>query len=411
MISPHLIFVCLIIIIVFNFLFNQWLNWLDMKSANASLPTEINDIYDDEKYHQSIKYDKVKAKFSLFSSAFSLLLMLLMLFFDGFAFLDSHLRAITEHPVYLFLLFFGVLMFLSDLFNLPFSLYNIFVIEESFGFNKTTLKTFVLDKIKGGIVAVILGGGIMYLFVWFYSFTGKMFWVWSWLLFIIVMLLMTMFYASVIVPLFNKLTPLPEGELRQEIENYCSKVGFKLDNLFVMDGSKRSTKANAFFSGLGAKKRIVLYDTLVNNYSKEEITAVLAHEVGHYKKKHTLLTLIISIIQVGLMLFVLSLVINSNNISLALGVQQKSFHIGILVFSILYTPFSTISGILMNIISRKNEYEADNYAKTTYNHFPLIRALKKLSRDSLSNLMPHPYNVFVNYSHPTLFQRIKALNK
>lgn len=411
MITLHLIFVCLIIIIVFNFLFDQWLNWLDTKSAKTSLPTEISDIYDDEKYHQSIKYDKVKAKFSLFSSAFSLLLMLLMLFFDGFAFLDSHLRSITEHPVYLSLLFFGVLMLLSDLLNLPFSLYSIFVIEERFGFNKTTLKTFVLDKIKGALVAVILGGGIMYLFVWFYNFTGKMFWVWGWLLFIVVMLLMTMFYASVIVPLFNKLTPLPEGELRQEIENYCKKVGFKLDNLFVMDGSKRSTKANAFFSGLGAKKRIVLYDTLVNNYSKEEITAVLAHEVGHYKKKHTLLTLVISIIQVGLMLFLLSLVINSNNISLALGVQQKSFHIGILVFSILYTPFSTISGILMNIISRKNEYEADNYAKTTYNHLPLISALKKLSSDSLSNLMPHTYNVFVNYSHPTLLQRIRALNK
>ncbi|WP_223265804.1 M48 family metallopeptidase [Vicingus serpentipes] len=411
MITPEIIFNTLIAILVLSFFFNQWINWLDTTNEPIKLPQEIADIYDEEKYLKSKKYDKVKTKFSFISSAFSLLLMLGMLFFDGFAFTDELSRSITNHPVLLSLVFFAILMVVSDIVSLPFSLYSIFVIEEKFGFNKTTIKTFILDKIKGALVATILGGVVLYLFVWFYSFTGHLFWLWSWFLFVVIMLLMTMFYASIFVPLFNKLTPLPEGELRTEIEQYCDKVGFKLDNLFVMDGSKRSTKANAFFSGLGAKKRIVLYDTLVDNYSKEEITAVLAHEVGHYKKKHTLTTLFLSAFQVGIMLYLLSLVINSSQISLALGIDTPSFHIGFLVFSILYTPLSMLTGILMNVVSRKNEYEADNFAKTTYNHLPLISSLKKLSGDSLSNLTPHQINVFINYSHPTLLQRIRSLNK
>jgi len=411
MITPNFIFNSIIAILVVNFVLNQWLNWLDSRNDKNELPKELDGIYSQEKYEKSRAYDKIKTKFSFVSSGFSLLLMLGMLFFKGFAFVDEVSRTITSHPVLLSLVFFGVLMFTSDIISMPFSLYNIFVIEEKFGFNKTTIKTFVLDKLKGALLAVVLGGGIMFLFVWVYNSTGELFWLWSWLFFTIIMVLITMFYASVFIPLFNKLTPLPKGELRSEIEAYCEKVGFKLDNLFVMDGSKRSTKANAFFSGLGSKKRIVLYDTLVDNYSKEEITAVLAHEVGHYKKKHTLTSLIISVLQIGVMLFILSLVIESNDLPLALGIKQKSFHISLLVFSILYTPISLITGIAMNIFSRKNEYEADWYAKTTYDHQPLISSLKKLSSDSLSNLTPHPYHVFVNYSHPTLLQRIRALNK
>tara|TARA_R110001592_G_scaffold53477_3_gene163928 strand:- start:4714 stop:5949 length:1236 start_codon:yes stop_codon:yes gene_type:complete len=411
MITPEIIFNAIVAILVLSFLFDQWLNWLDTTNEPNKLPQEIADVYDEEKYLISKKYDKVKTRFSLISSAFSLLLMLGMLFFKGFAFVDALSRSITSHPVLLSLVFFAILMIALDILSLPFSLYSIFVIEEKFGFNKTTIKTFILDKIKGALLAAILGGVVLYLFVWFYNFTGELFWFWSWLIFVAIMLLMTMFYASVFVPLFNKLTPLPDGELRTEIEQYCTKVGFKLDNLFVMDGSKRSTKANAFFSGLGAKKRIVLYDTLVDNYTKEEITAVLAHEVGHYKKKHTLTSLILSALQVGIMLYLLSLVINSSQISLALGIQESSFHIGLLVFSILYTPLSMLTSILMNVVSRKNEYEADNYAKSTYNHKSLILALKKLSGDSLSNLTPHHFNIFINYSHPTLLQRIRSLNK
>jgi len=409
--QPQSIFYIIITIIVLNYLLDRWLAWLNSKNSSATLPKELQGIYDDEKYKKQQAYDKVNDRFSIISGTFSLLLILLMLFFKGFAFVDELSKSITTNVILLPLVFFAILMFASDVVNIPFSLYHTFVIEERFGFNRTTVKTYILDKLKGTLVAIILGGGLMALFIWFYNYAGELFWLWAWAAFTIFMILITMFYASVIVPLFNKLTPLADGDLKNEIINYCKQVDFKLDNLFVMDGSKRSSKANAFFSGLGAKKRIVLYDTLVNEYSKEEITAVLAHEIGHYKKKHTLTTIVISIVQVGLMLFVLSLVINLPQFSMAFGVKEKSFHISLLVFSLLYTPLSLIIGIIMNVISRKNEYEADEYAKTTYSAEPLVSSLKKLSVDSLSNLTPHPYYVFFNYSHPTLLQRIKALNK
>ncbi|MBL4593638.1 MAG: M48 family metallopeptidase [Flavobacteriales bacterium] len=407
--NPTTIFHIIIIIIVLNFILERWLSWLNDKNSSDNLPDELKGIYDQEKYAKQRAYDKVKDRFSIISSTFSFILILLMLFFKGFAFIDELAKTFTENVILLPLVFFAILMVASDILNVPFSLYSTFVIEEKFGFNRTTVKTYILDKIKGALIGTVLGGGLMALFIWFYNYTGDLFWLWTWGAFAVFMILITMFYASVIVPLFNKLTPLEDGELKEEITSYCKKVGFKLDNLFVMDGSKRSSKANAFFSGLGSKKRIVLYDTLANEYSKEEITAVLAHEIGHYKKKHTLTTIIVSILQIGLMLFVLSLVINMPEFSLALGVKEKSFHISLLVFSLLYSPLSMLIGVTMNVISRKNEYEADNYAKTTYNAEPLVSSLKKLSVDSLSNLTPHPYYVFVNYSHPTLLQRIKAL--
>ena len=392
-----------------NFVLERWLSWLNDSNSSEKLPEELKGIYDEEKYAKQRAYDKVKDSFSIISSSFSFILILLMLFFDGFVLVDEIAKSITKNAIFLPLVFFAILIIASDILTIPFSLYSTFVIEEKFGFNRTTVKTYILDKLKGALVGSILGGGLMALFIWFYKYTGELFWLWTWGAFAVFMILTTMFYASVIVPLFNKLTPLKDGELKEEITQYCKKVEFKLDNLFIMDGSKRSSKANAFFSGLGAKKRIVLYDTLANEYSKEEITAVLAHEIGHYKKKHTLTTIIVSVLQVGLMLFILSLVINKPEFSLALGLKEQSFHISLLVFSLLYTPLSLVIGVTMNVISRKNEYEADNYAKTTYNAEPLVNSLKKLSVDSLSNLTPHPYYVFVNYSHPTLLQRIKAL--
>ncbi len=405
------IFNIIITIIVVNFLLERWMNWLNDKNSSEALPDELKGIYDDEKYAKQRAYDKVKGRFSTLSSSFSFVLILAMLFFKGFAFVDEYARSITVHPLLLPILFFGILMVASDVLTTPFSLYSTFVIEEKFGFNRTTVKTYILDKIKGAVVGTIIGGGLLALFIWFYNSTGELFWLWTWGAIAVFMILATMFYASVIVPLFNKLTPLEDGELKSEITTYCKKVGFNLDNLFVMDGSKRSSKANAFFSGLGSKKRIVLYDTLANEYSKEEITAVLAHEIGHYKKKHTLTSMIVGVLQMGVMLFILSLVINQPEFSLALGAQEQSFHISILVFSMLYSPLSMLIGVVMNVISRKNEYEADNYAKTTYKADPLVSSLKKLSVDSLNNLTPHPYYVFMNYSHPTLIQRIKALSK
>lgn len=336
--------------------------------------------------------------------------MLAILLTGGFSSLNIWVQSITTHPIYSCLLFFAVLSIASDIITLPFSLYSIFVIEEKFGFNKMTIKTFIADKLKGYLIGGIIGGALLSAFVWFYGYAGENFWIYIWIIFSAFMLLMNMFYASWILPLFNKLTPLDEGELRTAIENYCSKVDFKLDNLFVMDGSKRSAKANAFFSGLGKKKRIVLYDTLINQHNTEELVAVLAHEIGHYKKKHTQQSFIVSIIQTGVTLFIFSRFVNNAAIAAAMGSAQPSLVLGMLGFGMLYSPVSMVIGLLMNILSRKNEYEADNYAATTYAAKPLADALKKLSVNQLSNLQPHPLYVFFNYSHPTLLQRLKAMH-
>jgi STE24 endopeptidase len=268
-----------------------------------------------------------------------------------------------------------------------------------------------MDKLKGWLLTIILGGGILALIVWFYQKSGTSFWIYTWLFIAVFSIFMTMFYSSLIVPLFNKQKPLEEGELRSEIENFAVKVGFKLDNIFVIDGSKRSTKANAYFSGFGYKKRIVLYDTLVNDLEINEIVAVLAHEVGHYQKKHVFINMVISILLTGLTLYILSLLINNPLLSEALSVSQPSFHIGLIAFGVLYSPISEITGIMMNYISRKFEYQADDYAKVNFNRQDLISSLKKLSKNSLSNLTPDKITVFIHYSHPTLYQRIINLRK
>jgi STE24 endopeptidase len=302
-------------------------------------------------------------------------------------------------------------MFASDILNTPFSIYDTFVIEEKFGFNKTTPKIYVLDKIKGWLLSAIIGGGILALIVWFYETVGELFWVYTWIAISAFMIFMSMFYSSLIVPLFNKQTPLEEGELKDEIQGFSSKVGFKLQNIFVIDGSKRSTKANAYFSGLGAKKRIVLFDTLIKDLSVREIVAVLAHEIGHYKKKHTLISIVISILQTGITLYILSLFINNPELSKSLGSDIPSFHLGLIAFGVMYSPVSTIIGLAMNIFSRKNEYQADKFADDNFDGEELISSLKKLSRNNLSNLTPHPAYVFFHYSHPTLLQRIRAIRK
>ncbi|MDG1110539.1 MAG: M48 family metallopeptidase, partial [Polaribacter sp.] len=299
----------------------------------------------------------------------------------------------------------------SDLLTTPFSYYKTFVIEESFGFNKSTKALFWIDKIKGLVMSSFLGGGILALIIEFYQIFGENFWVYAWILIALFTVFMNLFYAKLIVPLFNKQTPLENGELKTAIEAYAKKVGFKLDAIFVIDGSKRSTKANAYFSGFGSQKRITLFDTLINDLEIPEIVAVLAHEVGHYKKKHILFNLFTSLLLTGFMLFLLSLFINMPLFSKALGVANPSFHIGLIAFGILYTPVSEITGIFMNYISRIFEYQADNYAKETNTTIPLISALKKLSKNSLSNLTPHPAYVFMHYSHPTLFERIQNLKK
>ena len=297
----------------------------------------------------------------------------------------------------------------STIINIPFSLYKTFVIEEGFGFNKMNKKTFFLDKLKGLLMSTILGGGILALITWFNEFTGVYFWLYTLGLITLFSIVVNMFYSKLIVPLFNKQTPLENGELKEAITKYTDSVGFKLNDIFVINGSKRSTKANAYFSGFGSQKRITLYDTLINDLNNDEIVAVLAHEVGHYKKKHIIFNLTASVIITGITLFILSLFINTPLFSLALGVSTPSFHMGLISFGILYSPMSELTGMFMNYMSRKFEYQADNYAKKTYAGEPLISSLKKLSKNSLSNLTPHSLYVFIHHSHPTLTNRIKNL--
>ena len=406
-----IIFTIIITILVFDYLLEQLLEYLNSTKRGTKLPFELKDVFNEDEYNKQQKYEKTTGKFSYITSTFSLVIMLLMLFFNGFASIDTIARSITTNNILIVLIFFGILMLTSDIINTPFSIYSTFVIEEKFGFNKTTVKTFILDKIKAWFLGAIIGGILLSAIVWFYYFAGNLFWLYAWGAISLFTILMTMFYSSLIVPLFNKQTKLEDGELKTAIEEFSKKVGFKLDNIYKIDGSKRSTKANAYFSGLGKKKRIVLYDTLINDLTTNEIVAVLAHEIGHYKKKHTLTTIIISIFQMGITLYILSLFVGNPELSKALGVNQTSFHIGLIAFGILYSPISTIIGLLMNIISRKNEYEADMFAKQNFNDNDLISALKKLSGKSLSNLTPHPAYVFFHYSHPTLLQRIRNLKK
>ena len=324
------------------------------------------------------------------------------------------IETITSSPVLHALLFFGAFSVVSDIIGLPFELYGIFGIEEKFGFNKMTWKTYIADKLKGYLLGAIIGGVLLSLFVWFFMLSGSNFWIYAWILFSVFTLFFTMFYTSLIVPIFNKLNPLEAGSLREKIEAFAKKVSFPLTNIFVIDGSKRSTKANAYFSGLGSKKTIVLYDTLINEQTEEELVSVLAHEVGHYKMKHIQKGMVIGVLQMGALLFLLSLFINKPTLTQALGLQTDVpvFHLGLIAFSLLYSPFSMITGIFMNLLSRKNEFEADNYAKeNTGTGAHLITALRKLSANNLSNLNPNKWYVFFHYSHPPLLERVRNLMK
>ncbi|MBT34170.1 MAG: peptidase M48 [Thalassobius sp.] len=395
-------------IVTAEFVLERVLDYLNQKNRSNALPENLKGIYDEEKYKKSQDYAAAKDKIGFISSVFSFIVTIAMIL-GGFAYIDNFVRGVTDNSIYQSLLFFAIIGVGSDLISTPFSLYNTFVIEEKFGFNKMKIGTFIGDKIKGWVLGAIIGGGLLYLFVLFYETFPDYFWLYAWGIFMAFTLLITMFYTNTIVPLFNKLTPLEDGELRSAIESYAASVNFPLKNIMVIDGSKRSTKANAYFSGLGGSKNIVLYDTLIEKHSNEELVAVLAHEVGHYKKKHTLQGLFISAFTMLLTLYVLSLVINNPALSEALGASQPSLHLGLIAFTILYSPLSTITGLLMNIFSRKNEFEADAYAAKTSSGKALMDALKNLSVDTLSNLTPHNAYVFFYYSHPPLLKRLGAL--
>lgn len=407
--NPQTLFYLLIGILAVDFIADKILDYLNAKRFDDAIPEPLEDVYDTEAYKKSQAYKKANYRFSLLSSSLSFVLLMAFFFLGGFEFVDKLARSISENSIVVALIFFGVIMMGSSLLGLPFSYYETFVIEEKFGFNKSTKKLFFLDRIKGLLLGGLLGGGLLALLIWFYQLSGTYFWFYAWTAMALFTVFINMFYSRLIVPLFNKQTALEEGTLKAKIENYAAKAGFNLDKIFVIDGSKRSTKANAYFSGFGNQKRVTLYDTLINDLEEDEIVAVLAHEVGHYKRKHIVFNMVASVLVTGLTLFIFSLFVTRPEFSMAIGVSKPSFHAGLIAFGILYSPISEITGLLMNYFSRKFEYEADDFAKQTFAGQPLITSLKKLSKNNLSNLTPHPAYVFVHYSHPTLLQRINNL--
>ena len=417
--ATQLWFFIIVSLVVFNYLFTNILDYVNHRNWKDEIPNELKDFYNKEKYKTAKDYALSKNKIGLFSSSISFLFIMSLLLFNGYGFID---QLVSSDILKSFLpfdinssfaqsgLFFLILFLLNSIISVPFSYYNTFIIEEKFGFNKTTKSTFFLDLFKSSLLAIFIGGALLFLALFLYDNLNDGFWLWLWIGLSFLMIFINMFYADLIVPIFNKLKPLDDGELRQKIEKYSKEVGYLLKNIYVIDGSKRSTKANAFFSGLGPRKTIALYDTLIEKHTEDELVAVLAHEVGHFKKKHIFSGLIMSIIQIGVMTFFFELCLKLPEISLALGGSEASFHLGLIGFSIVFSPISMLSGILMNYISRKNEFEADAYAKETFNGEDLSLALKKLSVDSLSNIYPHPLYVFFHYSHPPLIERLRALN-
>jgi STE24 endopeptidase len=405
----NIIFILILIIPVTGFIIERYLDYLNSLMWSDTLPEKLEGICDPEEYKKSQLYQKDNNSLSLWSSTFNLAVILIMIIAHGFALVDNLARSFTGNTILISLIFFGIIGFVSDVINIPFNTYETFVIEKKYGFNTTTVRTFITDHIKSWFIALLIGVPVLGLITWFYYRTGRNFWLYAWGVITLFSIFINIFYSELIVPLFNRQIPLPEGSLRTMIESFSQKTGFILRNIFIIDGSKRSTKANAYFSGFGPKKRIVLYDTLQKELSDEEIVAVLAHEIGHYKKKHVLMNILLSFLVTGLMLFLLSVVVSSPALSGALGSQKASFHLGLIVFGILYSPLSLIIGMLTNFISRKNEFAADRYAKENFKAEVLASALKKLSVKSLSNMMPHPAYVFFHYSHPSLLQRLEKL--
>ena len=407
--DAQMLLILILSFITFDFILEQILDFLNLKYQKKELPDELQGIYDEKKYQQSLAYQKENTRLSFITSTFSFLLAFALLITGGFGYIDTFLRGRVDQADLLPLVYFAVLFLASDLLNIPFQWYQTFVIEEKFGFNKTTPKLFILDKLKGYLLAFIIGGLLLWALITLLNQLGEGFWIYFLAIIAAFMLFMNMFYTTLILPLFNKLKPLEEGELKRAISNYSMKINFPIHNIFVIDGSKRSSKANAFFSGLGKKKKIVLYDTLIEKHTTEELVAVLAHEVGHYKKRHIVSGMFLSIVQVAIMLFILSKMIFNADLSLALGAEQWGIHLNLMAFAILYSPISRLTGLLMNVFSRKNEFEADAFATNTYSGEALKVALKKLSVDNLSNLLPHSLYVFFHYSHPPLLQRLKAI--
>jgi STE24 endopeptidase len=385
---------------------------LNLRALKSDLPADFADVYDEERYRKSQEYTRIRTRFGWIRSTVGLLVILAFWFSGGFNWLDLWVRSWGYSELVTGLLYMGILFFANFLISLPFSVYSTFVIEEKFGFNKTTPKTFVLDIVKGIALSVVIGGIVLAGILLFFMNAGDMAWLYCWAAVTAFSLIMQFIAPTWIMPLFNKFTPLEEGELRDAIFRMAEKAKFPLKNLYVMDGSKRSAKSNAFFTGFGKNKRIALFDTLIEQHTIPELVAILAHEIGHYKKKHILQSMLISIAYTGIMFYLLSIFLGHQGLFDAFYMTHKSVYAGLIFFSMLFSPINEILGVLMQYFSRKNEYEADRYAvELTGDPDSMINALKKLSAHNLSNLTPHPFYVMLNYSHPPVLERIRAIRK
>ncbi|MDZ7658717.1 M48 family metallopeptidase [Fodinibius sp.] len=392
-----------------DFILNLVSDYLNLQSLDEGLPEEFQDVYDEETYDKSQRYTKERTRFGILTSVFNLALLLVFWFAGGFQWLDEIVRSWELGVIWTGLVYIGILIFAKQILSLPFSIYSTFVIEEKYGFNKTTPKTFVLDLLKGLGLSIVLGGPLLGGILVFFTFIDQYAWLYAWGAVTVFTLFIQFIAPKWIMPIFNDFEPLEDSDLRQKIRDYADKVNFAMEGVYVMDGSKRSSKSNAFFTGFGKNKRIALYDTLINNHEEDELVAVLAHEIGHYKKKHIIKNMVLSIAQTGIMFFLLSIFLNSEGLFDAFYMEQMSVYAGLIFFGMLYAPIDMIVSLFMQILSRKYEFEADEFASTTYKKEPMIEALKKLSKDNLSNLTPHPFYVFLNYSHPPVLERIKAI--
>ncbi|MBZ0265646.1 M48 family metallopeptidase [bacterium] len=395
-----------------SYLLDLVVELLNLKKLSGELPPEFQGYYSEEKYAQSQSYSRVKTRFGFVTGTFNLLLFVVFILIGGFNHLDLYVRSFGFGEILTGLLFLAILGIGMQLITLPFSIYNTFVIEEKFGFNRTTIKTFILDLLKGLALSLILGGAILWFILWIFGSLGEYAWLYLWIAISIIQIGLMYIFPTLILPLFNKFTPLEDGELKDSIIQYMDKNKFKLKGLFVVDGSRRSSKANAYFTGFGKSKRVALFDTLVEKFENAEVLTVLAHEVGHYKLGHIPRGIITSILSTGLMFFVLSLFLENRGLHDAFGMEHVSIYASLIFFSFIYSPVSMILGLFSTITSRKHEYQADAFAaKTTGNPESMITALKKLSVTNLSNLTPHPLKVFLEYSHPPVLARIEALRE
>jgi STE24 endopeptidase len=402
--------IIILVTILVGYILSLITEYLNIKALSPQLPEEFKNLYDEDKYAKSQDYTQINTKFEFMTGTFNLVITLIFWFSGGFNYLDQIVRNRELHSIWAGILYIGILILLKSILSLPFSIYSTFVIEERFGLNKTTPSTFILDIGKGFLLSILIGGPLLAGILAFFEYTGQYAWIYCWIGTIIFTLFVQFIAPTWIMPLFNKFSPLEPGELRESIENYADSVNFPLKGVFVMDGSRRSTKANAFFTGFGKNKRIALFDTLIKSNSVSELVSVLAHEIGHYKKKHILKSIILSIIHMGFLFYLLSIFLNHKGLYDSFYMENMSIYAGLIFFGMLYSPIELILSIFMQIFSRRNEYQADQFAATTIDEpESLIRALKNLSVSNLSNLTPHPLYVFLNYSHPPVLERIKAI--